>query len=97
MIYFAYKPGFVKIGYSKDPSKRLKQLQTGCPERLKIICKIPGDKKLERKLQKLFWRNLLDDEWFYFTTGLKLYIKRLTESSKFVEPNYIELFCVPDI
>jgi len=97
MIYFAAKEKFVKIGYSKDPEKRLRQLQTGCPERLKIICTISGDKKLEKKIQRLFWRNLEADEWFILTPGLQMYIRRLAELGEFQEPNSIEIFCTPQV
>lgn len=95
MIYFVSKSGFVKIGYSSNPYKRLKQLQTGSPERLELMFTIPGDRKLEKRLHKLLWRNREANEWFFLSPGLILYLKRLAEQGEFVQPNGIELMCFP--
>ena len=35
--------GMIKIGRSKDPQKRLKQLQTGNPNKLKLIAEFKGE------------------------------------------------------
>ena len=61
----------VKIGYSKNPNKRLKSLQTGYPNKLEIMKKVRcGTEKDARKLEKtIHWfasRKFqgLNGEWF---------------------------------
>jgi hypothetical protein len=56
LIYFIttadYK--YFKIGYSKHPNKRLKQLQTGNHQKLGILCSMPGSLELEGFLKRQF-------------------------------------------
>jgi hypothetical protein len=59
----------VKIGYSKDYSKRLKTLQTGHPKSLGIFGLIRCDtedtaKKLEKHFHTIYKKNKLVGEWF---------------------------------
>jgi hypothetical protein len=56
--------GAIKIGFSVDPAKRLKELQTGYPDTLKILFMIPGDESTERALHRLFEGARLKGEWF---------------------------------
>lgn len=49
MIYAIGDGNKVKIGYSKNPQKRLKQLQTGHPNKLKLLHTWEGDKLAEKK------------------------------------------------
>lgn len=49
MIYAIGDGNKVKIGYSKNPQKRLKQLQTGQPNKLKLLHTWEGDKLAEKK------------------------------------------------
>ena len=59
--------GAVKIGSSKHPQKRLKQLQTGNSDKLKIIHLIKCERipviKVERQIQKWFRCQRLQGEW----------------------------------
>ncbi len=54
----------IKIGYSVNPTDRVKTLQTGhsCPLRLLKI--IPGDMKFERALHRKFFKFRVQGEWF---------------------------------
>jgi predicted GIY-YIG superfamily endonuclease len=60
----------IKIGISKDPAKRLKQLQTGHPHRLKLLHTLCEEKytakQAEALLHKRFWgyRTKSSGEWF---------------------------------
>ncbi len=56
--------GAIKIGYSADPSKRLKELQTGYPDTLTLVLMIPGDENTERALHNQFEASRLKGEWF---------------------------------
>ena len=53
--------GNFKIGRSKNPSKRLKQLQTGSPYKLKLVLVLEnGSARLLRLLPHLFEIRLFD-------------------------------------
>ena len=60
------KSGMIKIGRSRNPAKRLKQLQTGNPNRLKLIASFKGmgwrEKLLHERLES--WSE--QGEWFNY-------------------------------
>ena len=61
--------GAVKIGISKNPKKRLAQLQTGSPFKLKLILIIENRSDLEKKLHndlKSFRIRNYKGEWFLY-------------------------------
>ena len=78
-IYFIGSEGkdfnYVKIGYSKKPDNRLKQLQTGSPVKLKVLLKFEGNLNLEAKLHRKFKNSRLEGEWFRISSSLKHYLK----------------------
>lgn len=53
-----------KIGISRNPSRRLRQIQTGCPDVLTMIGTIPGDGALETAFHRHFAPRRLAGEWF---------------------------------
>lgn len=60
----------VKIGMSDDPEKRIKQLQTGNPQILRIIISIKCNSRkhafeLEKTLHRMLVRNNILNEWFF--------------------------------
>jgi len=67
-LYFiqSEKTGEIKIGRSKHPQKRLKNLQTGNPNILKIVASFEGlgwrEKELHETLKE--WRG--SGEWFRY-------------------------------
>lgn len=54
----------VKIGWSQDPEKRLRELQTGNPDRLEIHAIFPASQSVERGLHDLFKDLAVRGEWF---------------------------------
>lgn len=58
--------GRIKIGRSKDPSSRLKQIQTGNPNTLKLgmVKERAYSSKFESWLHREFSANRLNGEWF---------------------------------
>lgn len=61
-----------KIGISKDPNKRLKQLQTGNGNKLRIIqvFNVNNERQLEQRLHGMLWQSksvLSKNEWFFLT------------------------------
>lgn len=56
----------VKIGVAKKPLVRLKTLQTGNPQTLRLLLVVPGGERLEAALHHRFAEYRLDrSEWFY--------------------------------
>ena len=58
--------GMIKIGRSKDPQKRLKQLQTGKPKKLKLIAEFRGQGWKEKILHEELRKFRLEGEWFSY-------------------------------
>jgi len=56
--------GAIKIGFSVDPVKRLRALQTGYPDTLTILFMVPGNESTERQVHKEFEASRLKGEWF---------------------------------
>lgn len=66
-VYFieATESRRIKIGFTAGaPVDRMKQLQTGQPERLRIVATVPGDKSDERELHRMFAASNITGEWF---------------------------------
>src|SRR5215470_2881825 len=59
----------IKLGFSDDPERRLMDLQIGSPFPLRLIYKMPGDMRSERKLHRQFKAVRVFGEWFDFTNG----------------------------
>lgn len=58
--------GPVKIGVTRGSARgRLSEIQTGNPERLRVMLRIPGD--CERELHRAFEEYRLVGEWFDVT------------------------------
>jgi hypothetical protein len=66
-IYFvqAEVGGLLKIGFSTDPSDRLRHLQTGSPERLVLLHVMAGTPAIERWLHERFAHLRVHGEWFF--------------------------------
>lgn len=58
--------GNIKIGRSKNPHKRLKQLQTGNPNKLKLIAEFKGEGWKEKELHERLSSYRLKGEWFSY-------------------------------
>jgi hypothetical protein len=60
--------GCFKIGRSKHPEKRLRQLQTGSPYKLKLILVLENEGVYEKSLHNLFPKREIrcKGEWFDF-------------------------------
>lgn len=64
VVYFVAAPGRIKIGYSSQPKKRLRALQTLDLEELTVIAMIPGNRAIEASLHNMLWEHRLKGEWF---------------------------------
>ena len=85
-VYFIIalgKPKRIKIGKSRDPEKRLKELQTGCPYKLKLdgTIKCNSDKhalEIEKAAHDFFSYKHARGEWFKCTDHVRYKIWELT-------------------
>lgn len=69
---------YVKIGLSRDPDKRLCDLQAGSPLLLHIVCAIPGlGKAAEEALHQYFAKHWSHREWFKFVPEIATLIGEL--------------------
>ena len=75
-VYFISNgKNLIKIGYSKDPIKRLAALQTASPDRLSLLAIKPGKKDVESQLHEEFKESRMEGEWFQLTPKLKVEIE----------------------
>lgn len=80
MVYLITDGNNVKIGYSNDTKKRLKNLQTSNPYKLKLLLNIKdGDMELESflhyKFSKLRIRN--NGEWFKYDASIQKFVEEV--------------------
>jgi len=78
-VYFiqATGTGLIKIGYSRDVTARLSDLQNMSPEPLELLLTINGDYELEGRLHAQFVEARRHGEWFEPTDDLLRLIERL--------------------
>lgn len=89
-VYFIQETGKgnkpVKIGYSNDPERRLTDLQTGNPRKLKLSISLPFESEsLAREAEQTFqWlaakkHRSLEGEWFIVYGNWKKFISEVME------------------
>jgi hypothetical protein len=54
----------VKIGTALNPLMRMRDLQTGSSNRLRLIAMLPGGRRAERDLQNIWPERRIGGEWF---------------------------------
>jgi len=65
-VYFirASMTRYVKIGFSKNPAKRLKAIQTSSPDTVELLVAVPGTMQDERALHRAYADRRIEGEWF---------------------------------
>lgn len=63
-VYFLRCEGFVKIGFTTEPARRLLNCQVGNPFTVTIAAQVFGDEALETSLHNRFRKLRHRDEWF---------------------------------
>lgn len=81
VVYFIQQgeDGPIKIGFSKNPEARLKQLQPSTPAPLRILRTIQGGRSREQSIHGRFQNDRLKGEWFRPTPELLEYIATARE------------------
>ena len=83
-VYFIQEEetGRIKIGFSeKHPEGRLKDFQTGNPNKLILLGYIEGTPQDESNLHQEFSQERIRNEWFKSSPRVKVRIKELLEES----------------
>ena len=77
-VYFIGNTDYelVKIGFSSEPEKRVKQLQTGCPFPITILHTEVGTPKNESELHRRFSKHRVNGEWFKLSLSILNYIQK---------------------
>lgn len=74
----------IKIGYSKDivPTRRLKELLTGCSESVNLIGFVPGTCRMEGAIHRMFSADRFVREWFQPSNRLVAFIQKILSYSE---------------
>lgn len=67
--------GLIKIGFARDPIARLRELQCGSPDKLRLLRTIPGGYALERELHLRFAALRSHCEWFRVGNDLAAFLQ----------------------
>jgi hypothetical protein len=62
----------VKIGWAKNPAKRLKTLQIGHPAELRLVAVIPATQHLEFHFHRQLRSYGIGGEWFHRSRAMRL-------------------------
>lgn len=73
-VYLITDGKHVKIGVAKNVVRRLIQLQTGSPKKLRIMHSFAAGFECEDTLHKLFSHLRIRGEWFKLTNEIRNYI-----------------------
>jgi hypothetical protein len=83
-VYFAKSSGrvpMVKIGKANDPEARIAELQTGCPEKLKLIAVLKCKSRkhaefMEQQAHRTFRKYRSRGEWFHYAPEIREFIQK---------------------
>jgi hypothetical protein len=76
-VYFAQRgmDGPIKIGVSKNPVSRVKELGTASAEGLRLLGVMPGSRRIEQEVHTLLSGSRLNGEWFRPSESVMAYIR----------------------
>lgn len=72
--------GLIKIGFSNNPLRRLKEIQRHSPIELRIVAMVNGNRELEAELHNRFSKYRKYGEWFEPSQEILQFIINSTES-----------------
>jgi predicted DNA-binding transcriptional regulator AlpA len=75
-VYFVGFAGYIKIGWSKEPSRRIIEVQDGSPEPITIHAIFTGSKHQERAHHDRFAADRRRGEWFRHSPALAAFLKQ---------------------
>jgi hypothetical protein len=69
------------IGVAKDPKARLKELQVGCPDELRLLGVVEGEEDTEESIHALLAEHRIRGEWFRPATDVFEIIDMMTNDN----------------
>jgi len=75
-VYVIRSGAFAKVGYSRDPESRLRQIRIHAPEPAWLAAVFPGGRDLEFRLHHYLREHHVHDEWFNWCDKLAALIER---------------------
>ena len=81
-VYFIRdgRSGPIKIGYAKDPERRLARLQTSSPKALYLLGAARAELEVERQLHAEFAADRVRGEWFRTSAALREVIREAAKA-----------------
>jgi len=70
-VYLVEGGGLIKIGFTEDPTSRMRDLQAGSPVSLRLLALGRGDGNIERLFHSTFSTSRRHGEWFAAATVLR--------------------------
>jgi predicted GIY-YIG superfamily endonuclease len=87
IVYFVQSAsGFIKIGFSTDLERRIKQLRIGNPEKLVVLAAFLAPSRLEWQLHRKFSDLAASGEWFFPDDRIRIEIGRLRKEFENASP-----------
>ncbi|MCK5015569.1 MAG: GIY-YIG nuclease family protein [Candidatus Peribacteraceae bacterium] len=80
---------WVKIGYTVDVERRINELQTACPKRLKLLALMEGNFETEKALHYMFRTHRAEGEWFRYGSLIENVV-HLISQNKFLSLKTLE-------
>jgi hypothetical protein len=79
VIYVARRDsdGAVKIGFTSDIERRMKELRKGVSYQVTFVFGVVGDKLDEGRLHRRFAADALGDEWFRFSPAVEQWLAKV--------------------
>lgn len=79
-VYFArdLSIGAIKIGFTRDPARRIYKLRLGNPMGVEYEALLYGTPQLEARCHEFFWPEKIRGEWFKRKGMLARFLKRIT-------------------
>lgn len=87
-------PGYYKIGFANNVTRRIAELESGCPFKIIVYhsIEVSFGQKLERFLHRKFQNKRVKLEWFLLTSDDVNYIKAVKETSMTDNANRLRKF-----
>lgn len=86
-VYFIRsETGAIKIGFSRNPSRRIRAMKTTSPDRLTEMVIVPGSIGAETWLHEKFARHRLHGEWFNPDAEILEFVSLIKEQGEAVIP-----------
>lgn len=90
-VYFLRAGNTVKIGFSTNLSERLRNIRTGCPEKVRLVKVVAGTMKTERMYHDRYAEYRLDGEWFDLRGRLAKYLEMCVKPIAIPEPFPVQM------